>query len=109
MRMVIKESAVFPNEGVRLNIVFHVPGPIFQPDYEGIDATKFDKKNQRVLVTAAVPADFKFDQVSRYFANVLREARDVVTRYLAKRKVTTSTTRLNGLIDHLLNQIDTAA
>jgi hypothetical protein len=104
----MKERAAFPNEGMRLNIVFHVPGPISQPDYEGVHATKFDKKNNRVLVVAAVPATLRFDEVSRYFAGVLRQARDVMTSYLAKRKVTIPTDRLNGLIDHLLNQIEAA-
>jgi hypothetical protein len=93
---------------VRLNIVFHVPGPIFQPDYEGVHATKFDKKNNRVLVVAAVPATLRIDEVSRYFGNVLRQARDVMIAYLTKRKVTTPMDHLNGLIDHLLNEIETA-
>ena len=109
MRMVVKERAVFPNEGVRLNIVFHVPGPISQPDYEGVHATKFDKKNNRVLVVAAVPAELRFDEVSKYFTDVLRQARELMKAYLAKRKVTASTARLDGLIDHLLKQIEAAA
>jgi hypothetical protein len=109
MRTVMKERSAFPNEGVRLNIVFHIPGPISQPDYEGIHATKFDKKNQRVLVVAAVPESLKFDEVSKYFVEVLRQARHEVTGYLAKRKVTTPTNQLDGLIDHLLNQIEVGA
>jgi hypothetical protein len=105
MRMVIKERATFPNEGLRLNIVFHVPGPIFQPDYEGVHATKFDRKGDRVLVVAAVPADLKFDEVPRYFVDVLRQARDEATRYLAKRKVKIAADRLYNLIDHLMSRI----
>jgi hypothetical protein len=105
MRMVIKERAAFPNEGMRLNIVFHVPGPIFQPDYQGVHATKFDRKSARLLVVAAVPPDLKFDEVSRYFADVLRQSRDQATGYLAKRKVKIAADRLYGLLDHLMNRI----
>ena len=76
MRTVIKERAAFPNEGLRLNIVFHIPGPIFQPDYQGVHATKFDRKSARLLVVAAVPPDLQFDEVSRCFVDVLRQARD---------------------------------
>src|SRR5207249_4854284 len=94
MRMVIKERTAFPNEGLRLNIVFHVPGPIFRPDYQGVHATKFDRKRDRVLVVAAVPPGLKFDEVSRYFVDVLRQARDEATRYLAKRKLTIAGDRL---------------
>lgn len=108
MRMVMKERGLFPNEGLRINIVFHVPGPISQPDYEGIHATKFDKKNDRVLIVAAVPATLKFDEVSSYFADVLREARQMAIDYAGKRKVTASADRVSGLIDHLLNQISAA-
>jgi hypothetical protein len=109
MRMVIKERAAFPNEGLRLNIVFHVPGPIFQPDYQGVHATKFDRKGERVLVVAAVPAALKFDEVSRYFVDVLRQARDETTSYVAKRKVTIAMDRLDGLIEHLMSRIQAAA
>jgi len=109
MRMVIRELSAFPNEGLRINIVFHVPGPIFQPDYEGVHATKLDRKNDRVLVVAAVPSTLRFDEVSGYFADVLRQSRDEAARYLAKRKLTIPTERVSGLIDHLLNQIESAA
>jgi hypothetical protein len=109
MRMVIREEPAFPNEGLRINVVFHVPGPIFQPDYEGVHATKLDRKTDSVLVTAAVPATLKFDEVSRYFADVLREARRKAIEYAAKRKVAASADRVSGLIDHLLSQIEPAA
>ena len=105
LRMVMRERAAFPNEGLRINIVFHVPGPIFQPDYEGVHATKLDRKNERVLVVAAVPATLRFDQVAGYFADVLREARQKAIDYAGKRKLAVSSDRVSGLIDHLLNQI----
>ena len=108
MRMVIREAATFPNEGLRINIVFHVSGPIFQPDYEGVHATKLARKSDSVLVVAAVPSTLKFDEVSRYFADVLREARGKAIEYAAKRKVAASADRVSGLIDHLLNQISAA-
>jgi len=105
MRMVIKERAAFPNESLRLNIVFHVPGPIFQPDYQGVHATKFDRKSGRLLVVAAVPRDLKFDEVSKYFVDVLRQSRDQATGYLAKRKVKIAADRLYGLLDYLMGRI----
>ena len=105
MRMVIRERMAFPNDGLRINIVFHIPGPIFQPDYEGVHATKLDRKNNRVLIVAAVPATLKFDEVSGYFADVLREARQTAIEYATNRKVAASADHVRGLIDHLLNKI----
>ncbi len=90
MRMVMMERGLFPNEGLRINIVFHVPGPIPQPDYAGIRATKLDRKNNRVLIVAAVPGTLKFDEVSRYFADVLREARQKAADDAVKRTVPAS-------------------
>ena len=107
-RLVISERAAFPNEGLRINIVFHVPGPIFQPDYEGVHATKLDRKNERVLVVAAVPSTLQFDEVSGYFAKVLREARQKAIDYARKRNLGASSDRVTGLIDHLLNKIEAA-
>ncbi len=108
LRMVIRERRAFPNDGLRINIVFHIPGPIFQPDYEGVHATKLDRNNDRVLVVAAAPETLKFDEVSRYFANVLRDARRKAIEYAAKRRVAASPDNVSGLIDHLLIQISAA-
>jgi hypothetical protein len=109
LRMVMRERTAFPNEGLRINIVFHIPGPIFQPDYKGVHATKLDRKNDRVVVVAAVPSNLKFDEVSGYFANVLREARQNAIDYARKRKLMAPADRVSGLIDHLLNQIEATA
>lgn len=109
LRMVMRERTAFPNEGLRINLVFHVPGPIFQPDYEGVHATKLDRKNERVLVVAAAPSTLQFDEVSSYFANVLREARQNAIEYARKRKLAASADKVSGLIDHLLNQIEATA
>lgn len=104
MRMVMKERRHFRNEGLRINIVFHVPGPMSQPDYQGVHATKLDRKNNRVLIVAAVPDALTFDEVSRYFADVLREARQKAIEYAAKRKFAVSVDRVSALIDHILNE-----
>jgi hypothetical protein len=105
MRLVIRERASFPNQGLRINIVFHVPGPIFQPDYVGVHATKLDRKTASVLIVAAVPDTLKFDEVSGYFRSILREARHKAIEYAAKRKVGVPADHVSGLIDHLLNPI----
>jgi len=108
MRLVIKKRPMFPNDGLRINIVFHVPGPIVQPDYTGIHATKLDKKTATVLIVAAVPDTLKFDMVSRYVADVLREGRQRAIEYAAKRSVLASPDHVSGLIDYLVDEIQAA-
>jgi hypothetical protein len=106
MRLVIRERSMFPNEGLKINIVFHVPGPISQPDYHGVHATRLDRKKQHLLVVAAVQPDLRFDEVSKYFADTLRHARQEAIDYMAKSGVSIPTGAVSGLIDHLLNEIE---
>jgi hypothetical protein len=105
MRLVIHERAAYPNEGLRINIVFHLPGPMFQPDYEGVHATRLDRKNQQLLIVAAVPSNVRFDEVSNYCADVLREARLAAADYLSKRHIGIAIDNVNALINHLIGQI----
>jgi hypothetical protein len=66
--------------------VFHIPGPIFRPDYDGVHATRLDPKNNRVVV-AAVPPNLRFDEVSKYVRDVLGQARDEAEQYLCKLRI----------------------
>jgi hypothetical protein len=109
MRMVMRERRLFPNEGLKMNIVLHIPGPISQPDYEGVHATRLDRRNQHLLVVAAVPSTLRPDEVSSYFAGLLVEARREAISYIGKRKVPIATEKVSALIDHLLNEIESAS
>src|SRR5579864_5905413 len=60
-----------PNSGLKINIVFQVPGPISKPDYEGVHVRKFDRKRELLLVHAAVPVSLGFDDASEFVADVL--------------------------------------
>ena len=108
MRLVIRKPVAYPTEGLRMNIVFHVPGPMFKPDYEGVHATRFDKRSQHVLVVAAVPTHLVIDEVAGYVCSVLREARQSALEYLRERNVQVDSTQVSDLIDHLLVQLEAA-
>jgi hypothetical protein len=106
--LVVRERARFTNEGLRVNIVFDVPGPMFQPDYEGVLATRLDRKNDHLLVLAAVPPDLASEQVSRYVTGVLRSAVDAAREYLLKRKVPLKLENLEALVHHLVGELGAA-
>jgi hypothetical protein len=108
-RMVVREREGFPNDGLRVNIVFHVPGPMFQPDYEGVHASRLDRKNGHLLIVAAVPAELTYDQVSAYEAEVLRTAAREAREYVVKRKVPLKLDHVQALMDHLVAELEATA
>jgi hypothetical protein len=107
--MVVREREGFPNEGLRVNIVFHVTGPMFQPDYDGVHATRLDRKNGHLLVVAAVPPELTYDQVSAYAAGVLRAATREAREYVAKRKLPLKLDHVETLMDHLVAELEATA
>ena len=109
MRTVARERQRFANEGLTINVVFHIPGPMFQPDYAGVHATRLDRKNEHLLVVAAVPADLSSDQTSSYIADVLRAADRQARAYLHKRRISIKLDQVEGLIDHLVGLLEAPA
>lgn len=105
MRMVVRERAAFPNEGLRLNIVFHVPGAFSQPDYVGVHATRLDRRSSHLLVVSGVPAGLAVGQVPAYLGDVLSMAFGEASAYLAKRKLQIETSSLQALIAHLIKDL----
>jgi hypothetical protein len=44
-------------ESAEVNVVFHVPGSIIEPDWEGARDATFSKKRKLLMVQVAVPRD----------------------------------------------------
>jgi hypothetical protein len=108
-RMVISERERFGRTGLRMNIVFAIPGPMFQPDFEGVHANRLDRKNDHLLVVAAVPPELIPENVPAYAAAVLQAATGEARAYLAKRRVPLQLDELERLVDHLITKLQAAA
>ena len=104
-RVVIRERVAFVNEGLRLNIVFSLPGPMIQPDYEGVHAQRLRRQDGHLLVVAAVPGELKADQVPAYAAGVLKAALQEARQWMAKRRILYDLTSLQALIDDLVETL----
>lgn len=52
----------YPNEGLRINVVFQIPGRLRQRDFEGVFPARYARKTNNLLVNAAVPASITFEQ-----------------------------------------------
>lgn len=101
MRGVRDRREGYPNEGLRINIVFHLPGRFFQPDFEGVFPARYARKTNHLLVNAAVPATLTVDQVRAFFTQTLLQTKAAAVEYLRKRKITTETTSVMALMDAL--------
>lgn len=88
-----------------MNVVFHIPDPVFQPDYEGVHATRLDRRNAHLLVVAAVPPALTHNEVPTYAATVLQAAVGEARAYLAKRRVTLPLDELENLVDRLITRL----
>lgn len=58
-----------------LDVVFHVPGSVIKPDYQGLRTGKFSRKERMLMVQVSVPAALVMSEDSEVFIiNSLREA-----------------------------------
>jgi hypothetical protein len=104
MRGVRDRRHEYPNEGLRINIVFRLPGRFFQPDFEGVFPARYARKTNHLLVNAAVPATLTVDQVREFFRQTLWQTKAAAVEYLRKRKITAETTSVMAMIDALASE-----
>lgn len=69
-----QEAHEIASEG-GLDIVYHVPGSILQPEFEGLRTGKFSNKEKMLMVQIAVPALFDSrHHLEKFLVESLREA-----------------------------------
>lgn len=104
MRTVRARRTQHPNEGLRINIVFQIPGPFSKPDFEGVFPARYARKTNHLLVNAAVPESLQADQVRAFFVKVLRDTKEAAAEYLRKRRIDVDTTNVMAFIDDLASE-----
>lgn len=57
-----------------LDLVFHFPGTIFQPEFSGIRTAKFSRKQKMLMIQIAVPPRIIHVAEHRFFLDSLRAA-----------------------------------
>jgi len=65
------------DESGSLDIVVHVPGSVFRPDFEGARGAKFSKKERMHMIQIGVPAritDADQIEMQRFLVDSLRQA-----------------------------------
>jgi hypothetical protein len=102
MRAVHNRLAKYPDDGLRINIVLHIPGPISKPDFEGVFPARYARKTSHMLVNAAVPESLQVDEVREFFVQVLSGTKVAAAEYLRRRKIRVDTTNVMAMIDDLV-------
>jgi hypothetical protein len=89
-------------EGAMLNVVFHVPGTLFGPDFSGLRVAKFSRARAILLVQVAVPTDLVSEMAIRSFAYTsIRRAIDIAARVFSKVKIPYSAEELHNFFDQV--------
>jgi hypothetical protein len=89
-------------EGVKsvlgVNVVFHVPGDILQPEFEGVRTGTFSKKNSLLMVQVALP-EKPLSDVNAYLRARTVEALDEAERWARKKKIASDLSHLRRIVD----------
>jgi hypothetical protein len=99
-----------PGEGTEstLNVVFHVPGSIFQPEFRGIRTGTFSKAKATLMVQVAVPSGLQSEKEMRSFAcRSIREVIDIAAPVFSKAKIPVPENQAKELIDKMEHQMRT--
>lgn len=82
---------------LNVNVVFHVPGNLMKPDFEGVRTGSFSKKTSLLQVQIALPetppADIDADLKAR-----VNEALNEAERWAQKKKIASDLTQLRRLV-----------
>lgn len=82
---------------INVNVEFHVPGNLLQPEFEGVRTGTFKKKDSLIKVQVALPEEPPSD--ARAFLLVcVRAALDAVDQWALRGKANVSTSNLRALV-----------
>ncbi len=85
---------------LNVNVVFHVPGNLISPDYEGVRTGSWSRKRALIMVQAAVPAEAP-DDPSAKLLDLMDAALDDVDRWAARRRVPADIDALRAIVERI--------
>lgn len=84
---VLDEASDVPSSEGTVDVVYHVPGSLVRPDYEGVRTGRWDKRDQMLQVQVAVPESMRSDddELAEFLKRTLLEAVEAAEQHLAKK------------------------
>ena len=96
-RMQAYKDQLIKLEDGTLNVVFHFPGSVSQPEFAGVRAGSFSKAKRLLVVQVAFPIDLlASDRFAHHYLEFLKTALSEGKRYLATKGIPFS------LEDHIM-------
>jgi hypothetical protein len=83
---------------LKLNVVFHVPGNVFKPEFVGVRTGRYSKREAMLMVQVAVPEEEPLDP-AHDVKNAVSAAIDEAARWAGKRKVPIDVSELRGILE----------
>lgn len=83
---------------LNLNVVFHVPGNMLKPEFDGVRTGRFSKARSLLMVQVAVPEEVPVDPAG-YLRSAIRAAIDEAAQWAARRKVPIDVSKLYQVLD----------
>lgn len=85
---------------LNLNVVFHVPGEIWAPEFEGMRTGSYSTKDAHLMIQVALPSE-EPDEPLRYLRTCLVEAVEEARRWAQRRKMDLDLGALERLVSQL--------
>jgi hypothetical protein len=85
---------------LNVNVVFHVPGSVLTPDFEGIRTGSFRRRDSLLMVQVALPRDAP-SEVSTYLREAMVSAMDEAEAWVVRKRKGFDTTALHELVRRL--------
>lgn len=102
-----QQAQAITSEG-SLDIVYHVPGSMVQPEFEGLRTAKFSKKEKTLMVQIAVPTLFENKQdLTKFLVEALREAIQLAKPVFRRTEVPFSHAEYLQLVDSIAKKVGT--
>ena len=100
----LSRLVVMLREGVQsqlnVNVVFHVPGSILKPEFDGVRTGSFRKRDSLLMVQVALPLDIHDDPAS-YLRDAMVSAVDEAEAWAVRRRTGFDTAPLHELVRRL--------
>jgi hypothetical protein len=92
--------------GPAVNVVFHVPGSIGKPDWDGLRDAKFSRRQQFLMVQVAVPEDAVESPAPEDFViQALYGANAVAFEFFRQRKIEYPLADAEALVEQIESRI----
>jgi hypothetical protein len=97
MRLVSREAPRFTNQGLRVNVIFGVPGPLARPEFEGVEPGRFYSKRGLLVVGASVPDTLRPTETTDYIRSTLAAAMTAAEERMRRKRVEIDMTAVREL------------